>query len=88
MNPPIVGGSKANYGFGRSKNVLDFLKKNLSSRIYPKVDTDYPRGTGNSEIVAYHYHGTTQTIKTSYFRPVCHETKIRLVNSDYKNYLI
>ena len=54
----------------------------------PNFPTDYPRGTGNSEIVAYHYHGTTQTIKTSYFRPVCHETKIRLVNSDYKNYLI
>ena len=41
---------------------------NLSSRICPKVDSDYPRGT--CENVVYHSHVTNQTIITSYLRPV------------------
>ena len=40
----------------------------MSSRIYLKVDSDYLRGT--CENVVYHFHGTMQTIITSYLRPV------------------
>ena len=32
------------------------------------MDSDYPRGT--CENVVYHFHGTIQTIITSYLRPV------------------
>ena len=43
------------------------FSKNLSSRICPKVDSDYPRGT--CENVVYHLHVTIQIIITSYLRP-------------------
>ena len=45
------------------------------------MDSDYPRGT--SENVVYHFHGTIQTIITSYFRPVC---TISLVKANEKYY--
>ena len=48
----------------------DFLK-NLNSRICPKLDFDYPRGT--CENVVYHFNGTMLTIITSYLRPVLRE---------------
>ena len=46
---------------------LIFLN-NLNSRICPKVDSDYPRGT--CKIVVYHFHVTIQTNITSFLRPV------------------
>ena len=49
------------------------FSKNLSSRICPKVDSDYPRGT--CENVVYHSHVTIQTILTSYLRPVIYKSK-------------
>ena len=46
------------------------FSKNLSSTICPKVDSGYLWGT--CENVVYHFHGTMQTIITSYLRPVMH----------------
>ena len=46
---------------------VTFATENLSSRICPKVDSDYPRST--CENVVYHFHGTMQTIITSSLRP-------------------
>ena len=40
----------------------------------PKLDFDYPRGT--CENVVYHFHGTIQTIITSYLRPVASHFKL------------
>ena len=54
----------------------DFLKKKLSSRICPNVDSDYPRGT--CENAVHHFHVTIQIIITSYLRPVLCKTNIWL----------
>ena len=70
MTTPKLGILRPNKVLGphKMKNTY-FLKKTLSSRICPKVDSVYPRGT--FEIVVYHFHGTMQTIITSSLRPVC-----------------
>ena len=61
----------------------DFLK-NLNSRICPKVDSDYPRGT--CENVVYHFHGTIQIIVTSYMRPVPDHPGTPVFNSKSINF--
>ena len=40
------------------------------------MDSNYPRGT--CENVVYHFHGTIQTIITSYLRPVWVEQSFTL----------
>ena len=57
-----------NFFRGPTKWKKLIFTKNLSSRLCPKVDSDYPRGT--CENVVYHFHGTMQTIITCSLRPV------------------
>ena len=55
---------------GPPKWKKQIFSKNLSSRICPKMESDYLKGT--CENVVYHFHGTIQIIITSYLRPVHH----------------
>ena len=58
------------------------FSKNLSSRICPKVDSDYLRGS--CENVVYHFHGTMQTIITSYLRPVLNDFNVAMMILDIR----
>ena len=60
------------------------FSKNLSSRICPKVDSYYPRGT--CENVVYHFHVTIQITITSYLRPVpCFQHRIRYLKRNHNH---
>ena len=82
MTPPKLGFLRPNKVFGVKKKVFRgptkwkklIFSKNLSSRICPKVDSYYPRGT--CENLVYHFHVTIQIIITSHLRPVvCNQYK-------------
>ena len=60
------------------------FSKNLSSRICPKVDSDYPRGTYKNAV--YHFHGTMQTIITFSLRPVLKIVISEMNESNYHKY--